>query len=315
MDNTEIRIGISGWRYAPWRGTFYPQGLRQKDELHFASRTVNSIEINGTFYALQKPERFAGWAATAPDDFKFSVKAPGFITHTRRLRSIERPLANFFASGVFHLKSKLGPILWQLPPSFKYDAELLEDFLTQLPRTTSEAKSCIQGCDKNLQQPGYLDVPARLHLRHALEIRHTSFVDEKFIAQLHKHKVALVVADTAGKWPYLEELTSDFIYLRLHGDKELYSSGYSNKALNRWVERIQTWHRGEQVADAHLVSVKAKSGKTTTNATAAHERAIYCYFDNDVKVRAPFDARQLLKKLDLDHSLEIGLNDKPGVAL
>lgn len=313
MDSTEIHIGISGWRYAPWRGSFYPQGLRQKDELHYASRAVNSIEINGTFYALQKPERFAGWAAAAPDDFVFSVKAPGFITHTRRLRSVERPLANFFASGVFHLKKKLGPILWQLPPSFKYDPALLEDFLSQLPRTTSEAKRCIQGCDEGLQRPGYLDVPARLHLRHALEIRHTSFVDEEFIAQLHKHKVALVMADTAGKWPYLEELTSDFVYLRLHGDKELYSSGYSNRALNSWAERIQTWHHGEQIANAHLVNSSKR--KSPAAAKAVHKRAVYCYFDNDVKVRAPFDARQLLKKLDLDQSLEVSLNDKPGVAL
>lgn len=313
MDSTEIHIGISGWRYAPWRGSFYPQGLRQKDELHYASRAVNSIEINGTFYALQKPERFAGWAAAAPDDFVFSVKAPGFITHTRRLRSVERPLANFFASGVFHLKKKLGPILWQLPPSFKYDPALLEDFLSRLPRTTSEAKRCIQGCDEGLQRPGYLDVPARLHLRHALEIRHTSFVDEEFIAQLHKHKVALVMADTAGKWPYLEELTSDFVYLRLHGDKELYSSGYSNRALNSWAERIQTWHHGEQIANAHLVNSSKR--KSPAAAKAVHKRAVYCYFDNDVKVRAPFDARQLLKKLDLDQSLEVSLNDKPGVAL
>lgn len=313
MDSTEIHIGISGWRYAPWRGSFYPQGLRQKDELHYASRAVNSIEINGTFYALQKPERFAGWAAAAPDDFVFSVKAPGFITHTRRLRSVERPLANFFASGVFHLKKKLGPILWQLPPSFKYDPALLEDFLSQLPRTTSEAKRCIQGCDEGLQRPGYLDVPARLHLRHALEIRHTSFVDEEFIAQLNKHKVALVMADTAGKWPYLEELTSDFVYLRLHGDKELYSSGYSNRALNSWAERIQTWHHGEQIANAHLVNSSKR--KSPAAAKAVHKRAVYCYFDNDVKVRAPFDARQLLKKLDLDQSLEVSLNDKPGVAL
>ena len=132
-----IHIGISGWRYTPWRGDFYPKGLTQKRELQFASRAVNSIEINGSFYALQRPERYAQWYAETPEDFVFSVKAPRFITHIRRLRDIHKPLANFFASGVLELKEKLGPILWQFPPNFKFDAELFERFLEQLPRNTS----------------------------------------------------------------------------------------------------------------------------------------------------------------------------------
>ena len=123
-----IHIGISGWRYEPWRGDLYPKGLAQKRELQFASRAVNSIEINGSFYALQRPERYAQWYAETPDDFVFSVKAPRFITHVRRLREIEKPLANFFASGVLELKEKLGPILWQFPPNFKFEAERFDQF-------------------------------------------------------------------------------------------------------------------------------------------------------------------------------------------
>lgn len=134
-----IHIGISGWRYKPWRGDFYPEGLTQRRELQFASRAVNSIEINGSFYALQTPERYANWYADTPKNFVFSVKAPRYITHILRLRDVHKPIANFFASGVLELKNKLGPILWQFPPSFRFDAELFGAFLQQLPADTEQA--------------------------------------------------------------------------------------------------------------------------------------------------------------------------------
>src|SRR5690606_13918100 len=216
---SDIRIGISGWRYAPWRKHFYPAGLAQRRELEYASRAVNSIEINGSFYALQTPERYANWHDETPTDFVFSVKAPRYITHIKRLRDIETPMANFFASGIFQLKKKLGPILWQFPPGFKFNPEVFENFLKSLPHTGKAAKTCVQHCDPRLHREGYLDIPARHQLRHAIEIRNQSFVTEEFIALLRKYKAALVIADTAGKWPYAEDLTGDFVYMRLHGDE------------------------------------------------------------------------------------------------
>ncbi|TKJ69804.1 DUF72 domain-containing protein [Pseudomonas sp. CFBP13508] len=291
-----IHIGISGWRYAPWRGDFYPKGLAQKRELQFASRAVNSIEINGSFYALQRPERYAQWYAETPDDFVFSVKAPRFITHVRRLREIEKPLANFFASGVLELKEKLGPILWQFPPNFKFDAERFTQFLAQLPHDTQAAAALARQHDSHL--PGHASVKAwrKKPLRHAVEIRHESFIDPEFVRLLKRHNVALVVADTAGKWPYREDLTSDFVYLRLHGAEELYASGYSEQALKRWAERIDAWHHGKQPEDAHLIAPRLKP-------RARKSREVFCYFDNDIKVRAPYDARNLLQRFDLDKEL------------
>lgn len=293
---SDIRIGISGWRYAPWRNHFYPKGLRQKDELYFASRAVNTLEINGSFYGLQRPSSYARWYEETPEDFVFSVKASRYITHIKRLRDIEQPLANFFASGMFHLKEKLGPFLWQFPPSFKFDETLFEEFLAQLPMTSDAAKAHARRSDSGVQREGYLEIPPGMHLRHAVEIRHDSFVDETFIDLLRRHRVALVVADTAGRWPYLEDLTSDFVYMRLHGDVELYNSGYGKKALERWQKRIRLWSQGRQPADANLV-VKEKD-------KARGSRDVYCYFDNTDKLFAPYDARQLLDSFGLSDKLE-----------
>lgn len=302
---SDIRIGISGWRYVPWRGDFYPEKLAQKNELKFASRAVNSIEINGSFYALQSPDLYARWYADTPADFVFSVKGPRFITHMRRLKDIEVPLANFFASGIFQLKSRLGPILWQFPPNFKFEAERFEHFLSLLPHDMKQAKACAAGCDDRMKSPGYLDIPKTGRLRHAVEIRHESFLVPEFIALLRKYKVAVVVADTAGKWPHIEDLTTDFVYVRLHGDKELYASGYDTDAIKYWGDRIDAWRTGSQVADAKLV-VAGKGPKRKS-------RDVYCYFDNDIKVRAPYDARQLLERFDLVKGLEVAPGDLQGV--
>ena len=293
---SQIRIGISGWRYAPWRGDFYPEGLAQKDELHFASRTVGSIEINGSFYALQTPERYAGWSADTPDDFVFSVKAPRFITHVRRLREVEVPVANFFASCVLRLENKLGPVLWQFPPSFRFDAEQFEHFLGLLPQDTEAARTCAKQCDAKLRREEALAFKREGPLRHAVEIRNRSFVEPAFVELLSRYRVALVVADTAGKWPYQEDVTGDFVYLRLHGDEELYASGYSPEALDRWAERIRLWTCGEQPTDAQLIDPQRQVPRRSRDA--------YCYFDNDIKVRAPYDARSLLERLGLTEHLE-----------
>lgn len=278
----KIRIGISGWRYPPWRGVFYPKDLAQKRELEFASRTLPTIEINGSFYSLKHPENYAAWYDATPSGFVFSVKGSRYITHIRRLREIEKPLANFFASGLFNLKEKLGPFLWQFPPSFTYDAERLEHFFSLLPRDSNEALELARKRESQMKGRSCLSIDKNRKLRHAIEIRNHSFEDESFIALLRKYKVALVVADTAKKWPLLEDITSDFMYLRLHGEEELYASGYTEKALNHWAKRIAIWSEGGQVKDAKLISNKP--------ALKRKSRDIFCYFDNDVKVKAPFDA-------------------------
>ncbi|MBN3860650.1 DUF72 domain-containing protein [Pseudomonas frederiksbergensis] len=297
-----IHIGISGWRYTPWRGDFYPKGLTHKRELQFASRAVNSIEINGSFYALQRPERYAQWYAETPAGFVFSVKAPRFITHIKRLRDIHKPLANFFASGVLELKEKLGPILWQFPPSFKFDPELFESFLEQLPHDTEQAAALARQHEPRLNGHASLKAYGKKPIRHAVEIRHESFVDPAFVRLLKRYNTALVIADTAGKWPYREDLTSDFVYLRLHGAEELYASGYTPQALKRWGERIDAWHHGQQPADPQLIAPRQKP-------KARKSREVFCYFDNDIKVRAPFDARRLLERFHLDKDLVTALGE------
>jgi uncharacterized protein YecE (DUF72 family) len=284
-----VLVGISGWRYPPWRGVFYPPGLPQYRELEFASRALPTIEINGTFYSLQTPQSFQHWYDETPLGFIFSVKGPRYITHIRRLREITAPLANFFASGLFNLREKLGPILWQFPPSFRFDAEIMKRFLELLPQDTEQALSLARRRERRMVGRVRLAIDAPRAMRHAVEIRHESFIDESFVQMLREHNVALVVADTAGKWPYREDVTADFLYLRLHGDKELYASGYTDEALIRWAARIRAWRDGFQPENAHLISARFKPQQCM--------RDIYCYFDNDIKVKAPFDAKALIKKL------------------
>jgi uncharacterized protein YecE (DUF72 family) len=254
----EIRIGISGWTYSGWRGTFYPSKLPHAQELPYASRKVNSIEVNGTFYALQSPETYEKWYASVPDDFIFSIKASRFITHVRRLNNIDEPLARFFKSGVLGLDEKLGPILWQFPPNMKYDKNRFGRFLDLLAKHSRTGKKV---------------------LRHAIEVRNESFRNPQFIAQLKDHRAALVMSHSSDAWPYFEEKTADFAYARLHGEGKLYSGGYGNRALNDWAKKIRKWSCPQKPRDFFL------------------------YFDNDVKVRAPFDAMDLSSRLGLDKSL------------
>lgn len=282
-------IGISGWRYAPWRGIFYPPGLPQHGELEYASRVLPTIEINGTFYSLQKPEYFQHWYEDTPPGFVFSVKGPRYITHVRRLRDIDKPLANFFASGLFNLREKLGPILWQFPPSFRYEPDTMKRFFEVLPRDTEQALRLARRREQRMTGRVRLAIDATRQLRHAIEIRHDSFIDESFVQMLREHNVAFVVADTAGKWPYREDVTADFLYLRLHGDKEIYASGYTDEALNRWAARIRAWRDGIQPENAKLISPQFPLQQ--------RPRDVYCYFDNDIKVKAPFDAQALIAKL------------------
>ena len=268
-----IRIGISGWRYEPWRGVFYPPGLAQCRELEYAARHFPTLEINGSFYSLQRPAYYEEWYRAAPPGFVYAIKGSRHITHMLRLRNIEKPLANFYASGIFALRDKIGPFLWQFPPMFRFDAAKLEGFFALLPRDTGQALSLARRRDKRMTGRARLAIDARRKLRHAIEIRHESFICDDFLALLKKHDIGLVVADTAGKWPKLFDVTSDFVYVRLHGDIRIYTSGYTSRALDEWAEHIHEWD--------------------------AAGTDVYVYFDNDVKVRAPFDALNLMDKLGL----------------
>jgi uncharacterized protein YecE (DUF72 family) len=283
-----IRIGISGWRYAGWRGSFYPKGLRQRDELAYASQHFNTIEINGTHYSLQRPESFARWRDETPEDFVFAVKGSRFITHMKQLRDVETPLANFFASGVLRLEEKLGTFLWQFSPRFRFDAERFDRFLGLLPRDSVAAAALAEHHDHRLKGRAWTKTERHHRLHHAVEIRHPSFLDPAFVRLLRRHNIALVFAD-AVDWPYAEDVTADFLYLRLHGSEELYASGYDDNALDRWAARIRSWSHGAQPEDAKLIDAAARPRRRT--------RDVYVYFDNDAKVRAPLDARALRNRL------------------
>jgi uncharacterized protein YecE (DUF72 family) len=266
-----VRIGTSGWLYPPWRGVFYPKGLPQRLELEHLSGLMDSVEINGSFYSLQRPESYAAWARRTPPDFAFAVKGPRFVTHMKQLRDVEVPLANFFASGVLALGPKLGPVLWQLPPRMRFDPGKLGPFLEMLPRTTAEALKLAEGHDERLEGRTHLAIDVDRPLRHAVEPRHESFRDPAFAALLREQGVATVIADSAGTWPTFDQVTADLVYLRMHGYGELYAGGYPPDALDAMAERIRGW--------------------------LAEGRDVVGYFDNDAKVHAPFDAISLAGRL------------------
>lgn len=262
---------MSGWVYPAWRGVFYPKGLPQRDELAYASSHVTSIEVNGSFYSLQKPANWQAWHASTPPDFVFSVKGPRFLTHIKRLGDVRAPLANFLASGVLALGEKLGPFLWQLPPNLTFDPERIESFLAMLPQTTGEALALAREREERMDGREWLGPVAERPLRHAFEVRNHTFDTPEYLALLERYGAASVLADTAGKYPRFEVQTDGFSYVRLHGEQELYVSGYDDASLDAWAERIRPW------LDAG--------------------RDVYVYFDNDVKVRAPIDAMGLVQRL------------------
>jgi uncharacterized protein YecE (DUF72 family) len=295
-----IKVGISGWRYEGWRGVFYPDDLTQNRELWFASRQFPTIEINGTFYSLQRPSSFAQWAAETPRDFVFAVKGPRFITHIKRLKEVEAPLANFYASGVLSLGAKLGPFLWQFPPNFKFDAERIEAFFKLLPKDAATAAAIARRkADRPRSRP-IVKAGDNRPLHHAMEIRNETFRDPAFIALLRKYNVALVCADTV-EWPRLMDLTADFVYCRLHGSEVLYTSGYDDDALDQWAARIDCWSRGLDAPDGERASPEP--------APKAPARDVFVYFDNDVKVRAPRDAHTLIVKLEERTRLKLGSSE------
>ena len=253
---------------------FYPKGLRQADELAYAAERLTSIEVNGSFYALQQPANWQRWRDAMPDGFVFAVKGPRFITHIKRLDDIDAPLANFLASGVLALGEKLGPLLWQLPPNLAFDEPLL-DALPRPPAAHARRRGgAARHRDERMSgRSSYaLRAAPDRPVEHAVEVRHPSFeAEEAWVSLLERHDVASVAADTAGRYPRIDRTTADFAYARLHGERELYVSGYDDAGLDRW----EAWVRG------HL----------------AAGRSAYVYFDNDMKVRAPFDAMALIARL------------------
>jgi uncharacterized protein YecE (DUF72 family) len=268
---------------------FYPSDLVQRRELEFAACHFPTIEINGSFYSLQRASSWRAWAAQTPPDFVFAVKGSRYVTHMLKLRNVEAALANFFASGVLDLKAKLGPLLWQFPPSLRYERERIAAFMAALPRDTHAALELAHRHDARVREPSLPRNLRKRRLRHAFEVRHESFRDPSFIALMRRMGIALVVADTAGKWPCLEDVTADFMYLRLHGDQQLYASGYGASAIARWAHRIAAWSSGGQPADAQRASEAAPRPRAS--------RDVFCYFDNDAKVHAPFDALALGRAL------------------
>lgn len=283
----DIRIGVSGWTYPPWRGQFYPKGLPQRRELEFVARQFNAIEINGTFYGMQVPQSFMAWAAATPPGFVFALKGPRFLTHMLKLTRIETPLANFFASGLLALGDKLGPILWQFPERFVFDPDRLIPFFEMLPRTLSEAAALGARHDHRLRAPAWLEIEHNRSLRHAIEIRHAGFKERRFIELLRQYDIGLVCADTVD-WPLLMDITAGFVYCRLHGSTELYRSRYSDDELDRWANRIRAWSTGRPMTDGNFVLPPLRDKRP---------RDVYVFFDNTDKLEAPGNARGLMQRL------------------
>lgn len=264
MTPAPIRIGIGGWSFPPWRGTFYPDKLAQKRELEFASRALTAIEINATYHGTQKPASFANWAATAPEGFVFAVKASRYCTNRKVLAEADESIAKFVGSGITELGDRLGPILWQFMATKKFDADDFAAFLALLP-----------------------DAHAGLKLRHAVQVRHESFAVPEFVAMARKAGVAIVYADSAD-YPAIADVTGDFVYARLENAQEAVATGYDDAALDRWRDAARTWAGGG-----------APDGLPYVDAAppAKAPRETFLFFINGAKIRAPHGAMALIDRV------------------
>jgi len=265
----KVLIGISGYDYKPWRGSFYPEDLASRRWLEYASSRFPTIELNGTFYSLKSPAVFERWFNETPDDFVFAVKGGRFITHNLKLRNCTTAMGNFFASGVLALGDKTGPFLWQLPATYRFEPHRMDSFMASLPRSSRNGEAIAMQHDERLRRGALVERVAETSYRHAFEVRHESYFCDEFYDLLRLYGCALVIADTGGRFPFSEEVTADFVYVRLHGPRALYASEYTDDDLSVWASRIEYW---------------SGSG-----------RDVYVYFDNDVKTYAPFDAARLAK--------------------
>jgi uncharacterized protein YecE (DUF72 family) len=285
-----VRVGTSGWTYDSWQDTFFPAGLARRRRLEYLGSRMDTAEVNGTFYSLQRASSFRTWAEATPEDFRFAVKGSRYITHMKKLRDVEEPLGRFFASGLLALGAKLGPVLWQLPPNLRWDAERVEGFLRLLPRTTGEAAALAAGHADRVPDPWTVADEDR-PLRYALEVRHPSSRSPEVVALLRAHDVALVVSDGAGEFPRFDDVTADLVYVRLHGQAELYRGAYDAGALETWAARARAWAAGRApVTDATIVPDDAAPERS-------RGREVFVYFDNDAEGHAPHDALALAARL------------------
>jgi uncharacterized protein YecE (DUF72 family) len=263
--NGSIRVGIGGWTFEPWRGTFYPKGLAQKRELEYAGQHLTSIEINGTYYGSQKPESFARWREETPDGFVFSVKGTRFSTNRRVLAEAGQSVERFVNSGIVELKEKLGPINWQFLPTKQFDPKDFEAFLKLLPAS-------LEG----------------RNLRHVVEVRHPSFRSPEFIAMLREYKVATVLTDK-DTFPEIPDVTASFVYARLQRASEKIETGYAGKALDEWAKRAKLWAEGGAPNDLKTISEAEKKPPKS--------RDVFIYMINGFKPKAPAAAMALIAKL------------------
>jgi uncharacterized protein YecE (DUF72 family) len=261
---TRIRVGVGGWTFPPWRGTFYPDGLPQKRELEHASRQLTSIEINGTYYGTQKPESFRKWHDETPDDFVFAIKGSRYVTNRRLLSTAGESIERFVTSGIAELKDKLGPINWQFATTKTFDAADFEAFLKLLPRT----------------------VDGRA-LRHAVEVRHESFRTPEFVALARAHEVAVVLA-ADGAFPQIADLTAPFVYARIMGTRETQKSGYSSAAIKTWSERAKQLADGKIPAGLQTAGPAVKGGS---------KRDVFLYVISGFKERNPLAAMAIAQRL------------------
>lgn len=275
-----IRVGLSGWNYDAWRGDFYPADLPKTRHLAYAADRMGSIEVNGTFYGLVSAKTFRSWRDTVPRGMPLAIKGSRFITHNKKLRDVDSALANFFAQGVLELDDRLGPLLWQLSPNLHQDLSRLEAFLDLLPHDTDAAAALARRHDDRITEPAF--GPGTTHrLRHVLEVRHESWLTEDLVRLVRDHGVALAFSH-AATFPYVEEVTAGFVYVRLHGPEEVYGSAYGEARLRRWADRIRRWHAGEEPDDARRITDRVPPRRK--------ERDVYVYFDNDMGGHAPREA-------------------------
>jgi uncharacterized protein YecE (DUF72 family) len=280
LSRIDVRICTSGWNYPHWRNNFYPPGLAHKRQLGYLADRMATVELNGSFYSLQRPSSYRQWRADTPAGFVFSVKGGKFITHNKKLIDVHTPLANFLGSGPLALEEKLGPFLWQLPPTLRFLPDRIEQFFSLLPQTVAAAGELAREGDERLTTRFKQDpvtstelLPMDTVLRHAVEVRHPSFVCEQFEDLCRRFGIAIVLADSAGLFPFIDRRTADFAYVRLHGSQQLYASRYTDAEIEAWATRIEGWAPG-------LL-------------------AVYVYFDNDFESNAAFDALRLITRLEV----------------
>lgn len=285
---SRIHIGLSGWSYRDWVGRFYPEDLPADQWLSFVADHFDTVEVNRSFYSLLDPSTYRSWYESVPDRFVFAVKGSRYITHMKKLRDVEIPMANFFASGVLELADKLGPVLWQLPGRWRFQAERVRTFVTLLPPTTGDAAGLAARHDDRVREPAtesHLDRP----LHHVLEVRDPSFFVPELLEILEEGNVGFATSHSSA-WPYTEDVIGELAYLRLHGPGALYSSPYSEEGLARWAHLVTAWAAGADPTDGPRISSRLPPREDG--------RDVFVYFDNDSGAHAPPDALRLRQLVD-----------------